>query len=79
MGSYKNDCYKLYMQGPCKNGEWLVPNRQDKMKLKNSNNDAKCDCKPGYTRTDNENSLQCLPPAFSLANYLNKNFVYVSN
>lgn len=83
MGSYQNQCYKLYNQGPCKNGQWLVPQRQEKLRLRGDDerNSARCECKPGYSRVSgsDENSFQCLPPAFSLANYLNKNFVYVSN
>lgn len=83
MGSYKNQCYKLYSQGPCSSGEWLIPVRQEKMKLGEAEdkNSAKCDCKPGYAKvsTSNDNSFQCFPPVFNLASYLNKNFVFVGS
>lgn len=83
MGSYQNQCYKFYSQGPCKIGEWLVPSRQEKIKNneREDKNSGLCDCKTGYikTSTGKDSSFQCLPPIFNLANYLNKNFVFINS
>lgn len=56
MFAIKKQCYKLYTQGPCGQGEWLVAKRQ-RRNDDNSNweivkNDKKvrCECRPGYTR-----------------------------
>lgn len=54
MVSIKKTCYKLYTQGPCTAGEWLVAQRtprnsrlwrQGESRLK-----ARCECRPGYKR-----------------------------
>lgn len=83
---FKNKCYKLYTQGPCVRGAWIVPKRQKKEELWDSNNNerkqAYCDCMPGYTRRttvgNRRNTTECLSPTVILADYLNKNFVSVA-
>lgn len=60
-----NKCYKLYTQGPCGNGEWLVAQRQPRSRNIDNNNDkitlwqdhdksprakVRCECRPGYKR-----------------------------
>lgn len=80
-------CYKLYTQGPCTAGEWLVAQRMPKQSLwKNEEleSKARCECRPGYKRiTDTfkiseleSNSLLssggCQPPTVSLAKFLNE-------
>lgn len=79
-------CYKLYTQGPCTAGEWLVARRMPKQSLwKNEGSEprARCECRPGYKRiTDGpqiseleSNNLfslgGCQPPTVSLAKFLN--------
>lgn len=48
-------CYKLYTQGPCTAGEWLVAQRMPKNPLwydtEESRPKARCECRPGYKRT----------------------------
>lgn len=81
-------CYKLYTQGPCTAGEWLVARRLPKPILwKNEEPEprARCECRPGYKRITESleaselesNSLLspggCQPPAVSLAKFLNEN------
>ncbi|XP_034949164.1 uncharacterized protein [Chelonus insularis] len=82
-------CYKLYTQGPCGLGEWLVPRRQSKtQEIFQDTNKSKirCECRPGYRKITRASELidieintltnfsQCQPPAVSLAEFLNKNF-----
>ncbi|XP_033216033.1 uncharacterized protein LOC117172337 isoform X2 [Belonocnema kinseyi] len=77
-------CYKLYTQGPCTEGEWLVAQRVPKEALWQQGKfpRVRCECRPGYTRiSENETSdLEinnlispggCQPPAVSLARFLN--------
>ncbi|XP_076387618.1 uncharacterized protein LOC100876616 [Megachile rotundata] len=81
-------CYKLYTQGPCTAGEWLVAQRMPKPTLwqsKESEPKARCECRPGYKRItenseiselENNNLLSsgsCQPPTVSLAKFLNEN------
>lgn len=85
-------CYKLYTKGPCDEGEWLVARRVPKTeesffwtinneKLQRQLPKARCECKPGYTRTNAEeiesNNLlifgKCQPPAVGIAKFLNDN------
>lgn len=79
-----NTCYKLYTQGPCTEGEWLVAQRIPKGDFwqKDKIPKARCECQPGYTRisenetteVENNNLISpggCQPPAVSLARFLN--------
>lgn len=82
-------CYKLYTQGPCTAGEWLVAQRTSKSRLwqeEEARPKARCECRPGYKRITGSaevfeelesNSLispnGCQPPAVSLAKFLNEN------
>lgn len=48
-------CYKLYTQGPCTAGEWLVAQRTPKSRQlwyeeRESRPKARCECRPGYKR-----------------------------
>ncbi|XP_076646485.1 uncharacterized protein LOC143355515 isoform X1 [Halictus rubicundus] len=80
-------CYKLYTQGPCTAGEWLVTKRMPKPNLWEKEEPelkARCECRPGYKRVTGSlevselesNSLLspsgCQPPAVSLAKFLNE-------
>ncbi|XP_017893028.1 uncharacterized protein LOC108632765 [Ceratina calcarata] len=76
-------CYKLYTQGPCTSGEWLVAKRLPKQglwKTQGSESRARCECRPGYkriamTELESNNLLSpsgCQPPAVSLAKFLNE-------
>lgn len=75
-------CHKLYTQGPCENGEWLVARRVPRSRdgefwgeLNLSR--GRCECRPGYQKTseleiDNlVTKSKCLPPAVGLAKFLN--------
>ncbi|XP_043267613.1 multiple epidermal growth factor-like domains protein 10 isoform X2 [Venturia canescens] len=80
-------CYKLYTQGPCTTGEWLVArrtSRDDLWKPREPNKSkARCECRPGYKRisdssepNDVESNVlssggNCQPPAVGLARFLN--------
>lgn len=81
-------CYKLYTQGPCTAGEWLVAQRTPKSRLwqKESRSKARCECRPGYKRiVESSEALEelesnalispngCQPPTVSLAKFLNEN------
>ncbi|XP_015111656.1 uncharacterized protein LOC107037550 [Diachasma alloeum] len=60
-------CYKLYTQGPCGQGEWLVARRRPKIddntwKREDSINKVRCECRPGYTRTSEHPSDSYHPP-----------------
>ncbi|XP_045478764.1 uncharacterized protein LOC123683854 isoform X3 [Harmonia axyridis] len=66
---YKGACHKLYSQGPCQSGTWLVPYRATLGK------EGICECIPGYTKQTNKNlELECMPPSVIIAEYLNKTF-----
>jgi hypothetical protein len=75
-------CYRLYTQGPCAQGEWLVARRMPKglelWRDKRPTSRARCECRPGYTKTNEleNNSLlnpgKCQPPAVGLAKFLNE-------
>ncbi|EEB10661.1 conserved hypothetical protein [Pediculus humanus corporis] len=73
--SKDDNCYSLYSQGPCSQGEWLLPVRQgrtdkqyhrfdESTKLK-----ARCECKPGFSKSSNGNG--CHLPLVTLAKFLN--------
>lgn len=81
-------CYKLYTQGPCTVGEWLVARRIPKNELwvnEEPQPKAICECRPGYKRvtesleaiemeSSNVVSLgECQPPTVTLARLLNTN------
>lgn len=87
MVEINKSCYKLYTQGPCTSGEWLVARRMPKQSLwqsEESESRSRCECRPGYKRITESleiselesNSLLspggCQPPAVSLAKFLNE-------
>ncbi|XP_015594948.1 uncharacterized protein LOC107267565 isoform X2 [Cephus cinctus] len=88
MAVMNKTCYKLYTQGPCAEGEWLVAQRVAKGSLWQDEDEsqprARCECRPGYKRiseNSNESELEsnslivpggCQPPAVSLARFLNE-------
>lgn len=58
---FRGKCYKLYGQGPCARGAWLVPRRRGKKDLYWNDSavqvgtsvrkrEGYCDCMPGYTK-----------------------------
>ncbi|XP_011297071.1 uncharacterized protein [Fopius arisanus] len=81
-------CYKLYTQGPCGQGEWLVARRRPRInemwEREKSINKVKCECRPGYIRTSDNyqsrdietnnlsSSGECQPPAVRVAKFLNE-------
>ena len=80
-------CYKLYTQGPCSDGEWLVARRQPKglnfwfdEVVTTNLPKAKCECKPGYSRINEVesnnllSSAKCQPPSVGIAKFLNEQF-----
>lgn len=54
-------CYKLYTQGPCGNGEWLVAKRQHRNEenlewnLLKTDDKVHCQCRPGYQKITDAN------------------------
>lgn len=79
---YENRCYKLYTQGPCAKGAWIVPKRQGREELwtESKKKQGICDCMPGYTKSvrtyNNKNVTECVSPTVLLADYLNRNYYY---
>ncbi|XP_008217155.1 multiple epidermal growth factor-like domains protein 10 isoform X1 [Nasonia vitripennis] len=82
-----NTCHKLYTQGPCAEGEWLVAQRSGKVgssaddelfRNRTPMAKARCECRPGYKRTTEleSNSIvvpgKCQAPAVGLAKFLNE-------
>ncbi|XP_075234981.1 uncharacterized protein LOC142332422 [Lycorma delicatula] len=74
-------CVPLYTQGPCNEGEWVVPDR-GKGHRKGRGNGwkmGKCECRPGFTvitlpDSENGNSKTiCQPPVVTIARFLNNN------
>ncbi|KAG7197909.1 hypothetical protein KM043_016150 [Ampulex compressa] len=80
-------CYKLYTQGPCAAGEWLVARRLPRNELwqrEETRPRAKCECRPGYKRIMENTEMSdvdsnslistggCQPPTVTLANFLNE-------
>lgn len=79
---YKNECHKLYTQGPCARGSWLVPKRRTKeLRLGSSdldyNETAVCECLPNHSRRvrkiHDKSVTFCISPTVVLADYLNRN------
>ena len=87
-------CYALYQQGPCAEGEWLVPRRvargfgmwKEDLAIETEPR-AICECRPGYSKLNDyvdieTNNLlgqgKCQPPTVILARFLNKNIKSVS-
>lgn len=82
-------CYKLYAQGPCAEGEWLVARRQPRGDDDGGSSwkdekpplpRARCECRPGYSRVSDVESNnvmvgggKCQAPAVGLAKFLNEN------
>ncbi|XP_014612082.1 PREDICTED: uncharacterized protein LOC106791159 [Polistes canadensis] len=86
-------CYKLYTQGPCTAGEWLVARRIPKNELwvnEESQPKAICECRPGYKRVTDGldasemessnvvSSGECQPPTVTLARLLNSNIKMIN-
>ncbi|CAH1126193.1 unnamed protein product [Ceutorhynchus assimilis] len=76
---YGDKCFKLYSQGPCAKGAWLVPRREGRELLtENELNGAMCECISGNVRRvrmiGNVHLTECLPQTALLAEFLNNNF-----
>lgn len=77
---YKGECHKMYTQGPCARGSWLVPKRNGREEVFGEGRKERmgmCECIPGYARKvrtiGNETVTLCASPAVVLAEYLNGN------
>ncbi|CAH1275763.1 unnamed protein product [Diabrotica balteata] len=77
---YKGQCHKMYTQGPCSRGSWLVPKRNGRDEVLEAGSKERlgvCECIPGYARKvrtiGNETVSVCMSPAVVLAEYLNAN------
>lgn len=72
-----NTCHKLYTQGPCEDGEWLVARRAPRGEFwdrKRKLPRGRCECRPNYKKVDADNLVtrtKCLAPAVGLAKFLN--------
>lgn len=78
MVKYENRCYKLYTQGPCTKGAWIIPKRHSKEEIwtEGVRKQGICDCMPYYTKiVSGKNVTECASPTVTLADYLNKNYV----
>ncbi|KAJ8984611.1 hypothetical protein NQ317_006073 [Molorchus minor] len=83
---YSNECHKMYTQGPCPRGSWLVPGRQGKEELYTDSGgeerQAACECIPGYLRTvrtsEDKSVTVCLSPTVALAEYSGRNVTSVA-
>lgn len=77
---YENRCYKLYTQGPCAKGAWIVPKREGREELwtESKKKQGICDCMPGYTKSvrvyNGRNVTECISPTVLTADYLNRNY-----
>lgn len=83
---YKNGCHKMYTQGPCFRGSWLVPQREGKRELFSDvglERVGLCECIPGYTKgfrsVGDKNMTVCLSPTVLVADYMNKNYELIQN
>lgn len=66
-------CIQLYTQGPCGEGEWVVPDRGKGHRKGRGWKMGKCECRPGFTATTAEDGKTvCQPPAVYLASFLNR-------
>lgn len=64
-----NTCQALYSQGPCKDGEWVVPDRGKGQRQGRGWKMGKCECRPGYTITT-PGGMICQSPSMMLAKFL---------
>lgn len=74
-------CKRLYMQGPCEPGEWVVPDRGKGTRRGRGWKMGKCECRPGFTAVTalvpgdaNGTAVAtaaCQPPSVTLAKFLN--------
>nr|XP_014278166.1 uncharacterized protein LOC106682046 isoform X2 [Halyomorpha halys] len=55
-----NSCWQLYSQGPCREGEWLVPDRGKGQRKGRGWLIGKCECRPGYSTTLIKNDTSCI-------------------
>lgn len=77
---FKGECHKMYTQGPCSRGSWLVPKRNGRDEVFGEVTKERlgiCECIPGYARkvraVGNETVTVCMSPTVVLAEYLNGN------
>ncbi|KAF6216864.1 hypothetical protein GE061_001214 [Apolygus lucorum] len=68
-----NTCQPLYNQGPCKDGEWVVPDRGKGQRQGRGWKMGKCECRPGYTITTADRGIICQSPSVMLAKFLSSN------
>lgn len=68
-------CKQLYTQGPCNAGEWVVPDRKKGQRKGRGWKVGKCECRPGFTVStdENTNTTMCQPPTVAIAKFLNNN------
>lgn len=68
-----NSCVHLYTQGPCNEGEWVVPDRGKGQRRGRGWKLGKCECRPGFTTAVDEETgkITCQPPTVLLAKFLN--------
>lgn len=55
-----NSCWQLYSQGPCNEGEWLVPDRGKGQRKGRGWRIGKCECRPGYSTILIKNETSCI-------------------
>ncbi|CAH1174289.1 unnamed protein product [Phaedon cochleariae] len=78
---FGEECHKMYTQGPCFRGSWLVAEREGKqLELYTEHKGERvgvCECIPGYKRSvrtiGRREVTLCLAPTVMLAEYLNGN------
>ncbi|XP_023030159.2 uncharacterized protein [Leptinotarsa decemlineata] len=80
---FGNECHKMYTQGPCFRGSWLVPQRDGREGRQEQELFSEgwkervglCECIPGYRRSirmvGQKNVTLCMSPTVMLAEYLN--------
>nr|XP_023030160.1 uncharacterized protein LOC111518060 isoform X2 [Leptinotarsa decemlineata] len=80
---FGNECHKMYTQGPCFRGSWLVPKRDGREGRQEQELFSEgwkervglCECIPGYRRSirmvGQKNVTLCMSPTVMLAEYLN--------
>lgn len=76
---YADKCYKMYTQGPCAKGEWIVPSRAGRELLSDDPIDGVCECVPGNVvrkmrNSENKVLTECLPQTAVLVEFLNRTF-----
>ncbi|XP_014260557.1 uncharacterized protein LOC106673101 [Cimex lectularius] len=72
---HDQSCQQLYTQGPCNEGEWVVPDRGKGQRKGRGWKMGKCECRPTYTLvTSKAGKSTCQPPSVELAKFLSLRF-----